>query len=225
MFEKHFPEEWTDGKGVKRLTCSCGNKLPCPHEPPPFPTGNYQTGSKDSEAVEVGPQEGSRLELLGAVAACAPKDWEFFQMTGGICFSAPTGQYDRSWPDPHQYVEMGYLDLSNDLRSAGAIILMLQEMEAIGSRPAVWRDVAGNYCGCLLEAADNPDDFEVWPTRTEATARLFVAVMTSAKAAESTPAKTPAGEQVFTPETHPELCALLEEAERESPSHTSVGEE
>ena len=27
--EKHYPEEWTDKNGNKRLTCICGNELPC----------------------------------------------------------------------------------------------------------------------------------------------------------------------------------------------------
>lgn len=31
MSDKHYPEEWTDRHGVRRLTCVCGEKLPCPH--------------------------------------------------------------------------------------------------------------------------------------------------------------------------------------------------
>ena len=27
--EKHYPEEWTDSTGTLRLTCICGNELPC----------------------------------------------------------------------------------------------------------------------------------------------------------------------------------------------------
>jgi hypothetical protein len=33
--DKHYPEEWTDAKGAKQMTCVCGNKLPCEFEKTP----------------------------------------------------------------------------------------------------------------------------------------------------------------------------------------------
>jgi hypothetical protein len=32
---RHYPEEWTDAAGKKRLTCICGEELPCPKETKP----------------------------------------------------------------------------------------------------------------------------------------------------------------------------------------------
>ena len=30
--QEHYPEEWTDVNNIRRLTCVCGNDLPCPEE-------------------------------------------------------------------------------------------------------------------------------------------------------------------------------------------------
>lgn len=103
-----------------------------------------------------------RTELLKKVAEVAPEEWQAHEVNDWewLTFWVPTGEYDRELP-PNPYIDICDLVLYDDMRSASAIIAMMDAMEKDG-------------CSTTLKCWDddiNEDKFELevypqgWITR------------------------------------------------------------
>lgn len=133
-----------------------------------------------------------RIELLKAVEAALPERWRCYVANEyeWLNWSVPTGQFDRTFPDPGEYVESCELVLWDDMRSAKAIVAMIDVMEQhLG-------------CGILCPQPDGGYEYEFWPyragiddikpwhdkcyegeTRAEAVAKAFVACFNDSESA------------------------------------------
>lgn len=75
-----------------------------------------------------------RVELLKQVESALPSRWRSYVANDyeWLNWSVPTGQFDRTFPDPGEYVESCELVLWDDMRSAKAIVAMLDYMDHHG---------------------------------------------------------------------------------------------
>ena len=129
-----------------------------------------------------------RIELLKKVAEVAPEEWQAHENNDWewLTFWVPTGEYDRELP-PNPYIDICDLVLYDDMRSASAIIAMIDAIEKDG-----WTTNLHTGVYCLDPDEDWLDtegfNFSVWKlnteidfnefgdTRVEAVAKAFVQV-------------------------------------------------
>ena len=67
---EHYPEQWTDANYNKRLTCICGNDLPCPNR---HPITSELAEKRAQDLLLVASQLG---KIMGVVDSMGRENWQ-----------------------------------------------------------------------------------------------------------------------------------------------------
>ena len=100
--EKHYPEEWTDSCGNKRLTCWCGNDLPCSEFKPGIMKESPLT-HKEIKTIQI------LDEFCYQIYISEPQDGEI-RRDIHVALRDIIKKHGLEDPTNHNFTNMGYLD-------------------------------------------------------------------------------------------------------------------